>query len=68
MGACGGGPCMLLSFPRGKRKTSFIAMTGDREKFLEAGMNDYIAKPVQVTELKKALGRVAEKLGKGGVQ
>ncbi|MBU4525814.1 MAG: PAS domain S-box protein [Desulfomicrobium sp.] len=44
-----------------------FAMTGDREKFLEAGMNDYIAKPVQVAELKKALERVAEKLGKGGV-
>jgi two-component system CheB/CheR fusion protein len=44
------------------------AMTGDRERFLEAGMNDYIAKPVQVAELKKALERVAEKLGKGGVQ
>jgi PAS domain S-box-containing protein len=44
------------------------AMTGDRERFLEAGMNDYIAKPVQVPELKKALEWVAEKLGKGGVQ
>jgi CheY-like chemotaxis protein len=43
------------------------AMTGDRERFLEAGMNDYIAKPVQVAELKNALERVAEKLGKGGV-
>ena len=45
-----------------------FAMTGDREKFLEAGMNDYIAKPVQVAELKKALERVAQKLGKGRVQ
>jgi two-component system, sensor histidine kinase len=35
------------------------AMTGDRERFLEAGMNDYIAKPVQFEELKKALERVA---------
>ena len=43
------------------------AMTGDREKFLGAGMNDYIAKPVQVVELKKTLGRVAVKLGKGRV-
>ena len=34
------------------------AMTGDRERFLETGMNDYIAKPVQVEELKKALERV----------
>jgi len=35
-------------------------MTGDRERFLEAGMNDYIAKPVQVVELKKALKRVLD--------
>lgn len=34
------------------------AMSGDREIFLEAGMNDYVAKPVQVAELKRALGRV----------
>jgi PAS domain S-box-containing protein len=27
------------------------AMTGDRERFLEAGMNDYIAKPVDINEL-----------------
>jgi signal transduction histidine kinase/ActR/RegA family two-component response regulator len=43
-------------------------MNGDRERFLEAGMNDYIAKPVRVAELKKALVRVAEKLGMGGSQ
>lgn len=34
------------------------AMPGDREKFIEAGMNDYVAKPMQVEELKRALGRV----------
>lgn len=44
------------------------AMAGDMEKFLAAGMNGYIAKPVQVVELKKALERVAETLGKGGAQ
>lgn len=36
------------------------AMSGDREKFLEVGMNDYIAKPFHVEELKKTLGRVAD--------
>jgi CheY-like chemotaxis protein len=44
------------------------AMAGDKEKFLAAGMNDYIAKPAQAEELKKALARVAEKLDKGVVQ
>jgi CheY-like chemotaxis protein len=34
------------------------AMIGDRERFLETGMNDYIAKPVQLGALKLALARV----------
>ena len=31
------------------------AMSGDKEKFLEAGMNDYLAKPVAMDELTKIL-------------
>jgi len=37
------------------------AMSGDRERFLEAGINYYVAKPVQVDELQKALARVVAK-------
>jgi PAS domain S-box-containing protein len=33
------------------------AMDGDREKCLEAGMNDYVAKPVSAADLYRALSR-----------
>jgi len=33
------------------------AMTGDKEKFLEAGMDDYIAKPVDKDELLEVIER-----------
>lgn len=34
------------------------AMTGDREKFLGAGMNDYIVKPVDKDVLQEVIERV----------
>ena len=33
------------------------AMTGDKEKCLEAGMNDYVSKPIKPDELHKAIKR-----------
>ncbi len=39
------------------------AMKGDREVFLETGMDEYVAKPVDSDALRKALCRVAAKVG-----
>jgi CheY-like chemotaxis protein len=35
------------------------AMKGDQERFLEAGMNDYLSKPVNVEELLVVLRKYA---------
>ncbi len=39
-----------------------FAMAGDRESFLEAGMDDYLAKPVEMEALQDVLGREAKRL------
>ena len=49
----------------GLRKTPIVAFTaaallGDRERFLEQGMDDYIAKPVDMNELYNILAKLLE--------
>ncbi len=37
------------------------AMEGDRERCLDAGMNDYVSKPIRLPELTAALQRASMK-------
>jgi PAS domain S-box-containing protein len=37
------------------------AMSGDREKFLQAGMNDYLAKPVEINKLLEIVGQYGQR-------
>jgi len=39
------------------------AMQGDREMCLEAGMDDYITKPIRVDQLIESLNRVPARKG-----
>jgi CheY-like chemotaxis protein len=60
---------IVARWPESKRP-AIIAMTanamqGDRELTIEAGMDDYVAKPVRVDELVGALSRVTPLRDKG---
>ena len=39
------------------------AMTGDREKFLAAGMDGYVSKPVDMEELNRSIRQILDRQG-----
>ncbi|GAB6094905.1 hypothetical protein JCM14469_11570 [Desulfatiferula olefinivorans] len=43
------------------------AMKGDRDRYIHAGMDDYIAKPVKITSLSKVIGRVIQRKKEGSL-
>ncbi|MBM3568172.1 MAG: response regulator [Alphaproteobacteria bacterium] len=61
------GPAALAAIraqESGKRRVPVVALTansmpGDRERYLAAGFDDYLAKPIVAEELAAALGRIA---------
>jgi CheY-like chemotaxis protein len=58
---------ILERWPEGERPwivaMTAEAMSGDRERCLAAGMNDYVAKPIRVDELVAAIKRTPERAG-----
>jgi PAS domain S-box-containing protein len=51
-------PGLVASSPMPIIALTAHAMKGDRERFIQAGMDEYLAKPVEFGELKRLLGRM----------
>lgn len=45
-----------------------FAMQGDRERFLDAGMNEYLSKPVSLRKLEQVLARFLDKPANGNIK
>jgi CheY-like chemotaxis protein/HPt (histidine-containing phosphotransfer) domain-containing protein len=61
--------CNLAQFPTYKGPVIIVAMTanampGDRERCIEAGMDDYLAKPVRPEEVRKIIERWASQVAR----
>ncbi len=62
--------CCIRKHKPDEKQPWIIAMTayaldGDKEKCINAGMNEYISKPIRMVELQEALNRCSEAIGAG---
>ena len=60
--AFGDDAVVLSTKPAPEGGIEVLAMAGDRERYLQAGMNDYISKPVEMKELESMILKHISKL------